>query len=213
MTSNSIKVPILSAQKIASLVEEFCKTYNIDRTDIPVDVESIVEFDLKLELRPEKNILKNCGVDALLLSDRKTIIVDLDRYMQDNLQNRLRFTIAHEVGHYVLHANVYDQAHFSSVDEWANFIQSISDEDYNWLEWHCHEFAGQLLVQGALLKSKFERGVQEARRRLIGTEFEDLATLPEPVIETLAGLIGKDFGVSGEPIMKRLKREKLWTND
>jgi predicted Zn-dependent protease with MMP-like domain len=195
------------------MASEFCQKHNIDRTKIPVDVENIVEFDLKLDLRPQKGVLKRSGVDALLLSNRKAIIVDHDRYMQDSLRNRLRFTIAHEIGHYILHEKVYEQVQFESVEEWANFIQSISEADYNWLEWHCHEFAGLLLVDGALLKQKFEEQVERIWQKLKGTEYEKLTILPEPVIETLAGEIGKDFGVSGQPIMKRLQREKLWTSD
>ncbi|MDR3615548.1 MAG: ImmA/IrrE family metallo-endopeptidase [Candidatus Obscuribacterales bacterium] len=213
MASNKINVPTLYAHDIRRIASEFCQKYNIDRTEIPVDVENIVEFDLKLELRPQKDVLKRTGVDALLLSNRKAIIVDHDRYMQDNLRNRLRFTIAHEIGHFILHEKVYEQVQFQSVEEWANFIQTISDEDYNFLEWHCHEFAGLLLVDGTLLKQKFEERVQQIRQKLKGTEFEKLTVLPEPVIETLAGEIGKDFGVSSQPIMKRLQREKLWTND
>jgi hypothetical protein len=208
-----IKVPILSAQAIRRKVEEFCTTYKIDQTNIPVDVEAVVEFDLKLDLRPEKGVLKRSGVDALLLSNRKAIIVDLDRFMQDNMRNRLRFTIAHEIGHYVLHGKVYQDVSFESVEEWVDFIQSISDDDYNWLEWHCHEFAGLLLVEGNLLKQKFESRVQSVRARLKGTEFEHLAALPEPIVETMAGEIGREFGVSADPVMKRLKREKLWTPD
>ncbi len=208
--SPQIKVPILSALAISLRVDEFCKQYGVDRTQVPVDVEAIVEFDLKLDLIPEKGVLKRSGVDALLLSNRKAIIVDLDRFMQDNVRNRLRFTIAHEIGHYVLHEKVYENVSFDSVEEWITFIQSISDEDYNWLEWHCHEFAGLLLVESNLLKQKFNSRVQAVRAKLKGTEFEHMDGLPEPVVETLAGEIGKEFGVSAEPVMKRLRREKLW---
>lgn len=213
MATNKITVPTLYAHDIKRIASEFCQKHNIDRTKIPVNVEDIVEFDLKIELRPEKGVLKRSGVDALLLSNREAIIVDYDRYMQDNMRNRLRFTIAHEIGHYVLHGKVYEQVEFESVEGWANFIQSISDQDYNFLEWHCHEFAGLLLVDGALLKHKFEDRLQQIRQKLNGTEFEKLTVLPEPVIETLAGEIGKDFGVSSQPIVKRLQREKLWTGD
>lgn len=213
MTNNPIKVAKLSAARISLIVDEFCQNHNIDRTKIPVDVENIVEFDLKIELRPVTDVLRRAGVDALLLSNREAIIVDHDRYMQENMSNRLRFTIAHEIGHYVLHEKVYSETKFSSVQEWADFIQSIPDEDYNWLEWQCHEFAGLLLVDGDILKEKFEAKLKAAYEKLKGTEFEHLSSLPEPAIETIAGEIGKDFGVSSYPIMKRLQRLKLWTSD
>lgn len=191
-------------------MQEFCEQFQIDRRKVPLDVEVIVESDLKLELLPESGVFKACGADALLLSNRKTIIVDYDRFMKDSWQNRLRFTIAHEIGHYVLHEHVFKDVTFSSVEEWANFFESIPDESYNWLEWQCDEFAGRLLIEGELLRQKFDESVKEAKARAL----QQKTTFPDPIpewgVETLCGPIGQFFGVSAQPVYIRLQREGIW---
>jgi len=201
-----IVVPILSKTDIEKKVQEFCEHFGIDRTKVPVDVEVIVESDLKLRLEPEKGVASACGADALLLSHRGSIIVDYDRFMKDSWQNRLRFTIAHEIGHYVLHEDVYKCVHFSSVEEWADFFDGIPRPSYRWLEWQCDEFAGRLLIEGDLLKAKFE----QAKKKLHGTPYEGIEPLPEWVVEAMSEEIGKFFGVSFYPVYIRLQSENIW---
>jgi len=173
---------------------------------VPLDVEVIVEADLKLRLEPEKDVAKTSGADALLLSNREAIIVDYDRFMKNSFQNRLRFTIAHEIGHFVLHEDVYRSVNFSSVEEWAEFFDTIPSDKYSWLEWQADEFAGRLLIEGDLLKEKFE----EAKKKLTGTPYEHLNPLPEPVVEYMSEEIGRFFGVSYQPVIIRLQREGIW---
>jgi len=86
-------------------------------------------------------------------------------------------SIAHEIGHYVLHEDVYRAVSFSSVEEWAQFFDTIPRDKYGWLEWQADEFAGRLLIEGSLLKKKFE----DAKKMLAGTAYEKLDPLPEPV--------------------------------
>ncbi|MBI5173321.1 MAG: ImmA/IrrE family metallo-endopeptidase [Candidatus Melainabacteria bacterium] len=173
---------------------------------MPLDVEVIVEADLKLRLEPEKGVARASGADALLLSNREAIIVDYDRFMKESFQNRLRFTIAHEIGHFVLHEDVYRAVSFSSVEEWAEFFDTIPRDKYGWLEWQADEFAGRLLIESGLLKQKFE----EAKKKLAGTAYEKLDPLPEPVVEFMSEEIGRFFGVSYQPVIIRLQRENIW---
>ncbi len=42
--------------------------------------------------------------------------------MKESFQNRLRFTIAHEIGHFILHEKVHEGVQFSTVEEWAEFM-------------------------------------------------------------------------------------------
>jgi hypothetical protein len=70
---------------------------------IPVDVLAIVEFELGLEIRPVSRMREEEDIDALLLGNWRTLMVDLRHYMDDRYLNRLRFSVAHELGHYVLH--------------------------------------------------------------------------------------------------------------
>jgi len=202
----SIVAPRLSKTAIQKAVDDFRATYKKRGNIVPVNVEDIVEFDLKLELRPVAGIIDACGTDALLLSDRKTIVVDLYEFEHDNLRDRLRFSIAHEIGHFVLHAEVYRGVSFSSVDQWIEFMEGITDETYEWLEWQANEFAGRLLVPEDQLRREFAESI----KKLKGTPYETMDPLPEPVITTIARSICGKFGVSYKPVFSRIQRIGLW---
>jgi hypothetical protein len=204
--SKGIKAPFFKKSEIQGEVDAFCAKYKIDQQQVPLDVELIVEADLRLELRPESNLFKKTEMDALLTSNRKTIMVDLDRFTRKNLQNRLRFTIAHEIGHYVLHEATYKDVIFGSVDDWLDFFEDFPQIEYRKLEWHCDEFAGRLLIHRDLLRKKFE----ETRAKLKGTEWEKVDPLPVYVVEAMATEIAKFFGVSEQPVIIRLESEGIW---
>lgn len=204
--SKGIKAPFFKKSEIQGEVDAFCGKYKIDRQQVPLDVELIVEADLRLELRPEANLFKRTEMDALLTSNRKTIMVDLDRFTKKNLQNRLRFTIAHEIGHYILHEDIYKHVKFGSVEDWLNFFEEFPQIEYRKLEWHCDEFAGRLLIDADLLRKKFD----EARAKLKGTDWEKVDPLPVYVVEAMATEIAKFFGVSELPVMIRLESTGIW---
>jgi len=73
-----------------------------------VNVEHIIEHSLGLDIIPVHGIRKFEKIDAYLKSDRSAIVVDIEQYMdvQNRYENRLRFSFAHEIGHYVLHEYV-----------------------------------------------------------------------------------------------------------
>jgi Zn-dependent peptidase ImmA (M78 family) len=63
--------------------------------------------------------LREAGdVDALLLGDLKTIAVDQNYFLNERAQNRLRFSVAHEIGHLILHSDIFSKIQYSSIAEW-----------------------------------------------------------------------------------------------
>lgn len=91
---------------------------------IPVDIMDIVEFELGLEFRAVTSLRTDDDVDALLLGDWQTIMVDQGLFMDDRYSNRLRFSIAHELGHYVLHRTVFEQIPRATAEEWILFMRA-----------------------------------------------------------------------------------------
>ena len=75
-------------------------------------------------------------VDALLLGDFKTIVVDQNDFLNECAQNRLRFSIAHEIGHLILHQDTFSKIQYSSIDEWIAFFQRMPEDQYYWIEQH-----------------------------------------------------------------------------
>ncbi len=98
---------------------------------LPVEIGSIVEFRLGLDIIPVHALRAEIDVDAFLRFDLTGIIVDYDCYMEDRFQNRTRFSLAHEIGHFVLHKKIYNQLHKQlpnlSIMECREFILNMSE--------------------------------------------------------------------------------------
>jgi hypothetical protein len=127
------KAPFIDQQKCWAEADRFRQTH-WSSGDIPVDVLAIVEFDLDLEIRVSSGLKLDADVDALLLGDWKTLIVDQQQYMDSRFNNRLRFSIAHELGHYVLHKAVFETIPRQSPKEWIAFMVDMPEKEYSLLE-------------------------------------------------------------------------------
>jgi Zn-dependent peptidase ImmA (M78 family) len=71
-------------------------------------------------------------------------------------QNRLRFTVAHELGHWELHREYAARLTFASFEDFARHFKADDPSRY-WLEKEANEFAGQLLVPVERLREHFDR--------------------------------------------------------
>ncbi|WCL50812.1 ImmA/IrrE family metallo-endopeptidase [Leptospira sp. GIMC2001] len=149
------KVKYLNKDELHCKVEDFRGQYWPQ--SFPVDIEIIIERHLKLEIIPLPNLLRDGGTETYLTSDFKKIIVDSELYNNDRLLPRLRFGLAHEVGHYVLHRSFYGSYDVNSCEDYRNFISNLSESDYSRLEWQANEFAGGLLVSKKDLVDELEK--------------------------------------------------------
>lgn len=199
------KAPFIKIDEIRGTVEEFRKRYWPQDT-IPVDIFEIVEFELDIEIRTVFNLKEAGDVDALLLGDLKTIVVDQNDFLNDRSQNRLRFSMAHEIGHLVLHQDTFSKIQYSSVGEWIAFFQQIPEDQYTWVEQHAYEFAGRLLVPREKLLEKLDEAVALAKN----SGFDAWDSSGDSTRQFLAHGIARYFGVSDQVIERRLIRENLW---
>lgn len=201
----SFRAPFIPLAQIRAEADAFREKYWAEKS-VPVDVMGIVEFDLQMEIRPVAGMREELDVDAVLLGDMQTLVVDLGHYMDDRMQNRLRYSVAHEIGHKVLHADIYRAAGVASAEEWLHWFQSIPDDQYSWLEQHAHEFAGRLLVPPERLMSELAGAVERARQ----TGFVSWDSSGDAAREYIASSICRVFGVSSQVIEKRIDRERFW---
>jgi hypothetical protein len=201
---SSFKAPYIDQQKCRNEAERFRQAY-WPSGEVPVDVLAIAEFDLGLEVRPVAGLKEEADVDALLLGDWKTLIVDRQQYMEERFINRLRFSVAHELGHLALHKTVLASIPRASADEWVRFMQDMPEKEYGLLEYHANEFAGRLLVPCQHLKQVFEHVLRD-------TEAKGLAKqkLTDDHLAYLCIPLARHFAVSQDVIERRLTREKLW---
>ncbi len=197
--AEEIKVPFNSYDSIKKKAELFLEKYHPSGT-IPVPIEEIVEFDLKINIVPLPGLHKDMELDGFVASNLKEVYVD--ETACDAYPSRYRFTLAHEVGHIVLHKKIFQQANFSTFSEWIEFGNSIPEKDYGWLEWQAYCFAGLVLVP------------QEHLERLTSKYVKHAGALLKPnwdyVWEIIAAKLAKEFDVSKEVIEKRFYYGKIY---
>jgi Zn-dependent peptidase ImmA (M78 family) len=152
-----MQIPFFNNQELKQRADEFRIKHWSEV--VPVDIEQIIESKLKMEIIPIPGLYKQCNADALISSDWKTIYVDNDNYIDDRYYNRLRFSLAHEVGHYILHQELYSTFNIKSFEDFYNIIDQLSDE-YGIIEGHANRFANFLLVPRQELEIEKDKVLQ-----------------------------------------------------
>jgi hypothetical protein len=205
MQPRDFKAPYLKRAQIWIKADELRSRFS-SCAKLPVPVLDLAEFDLGLELFPKAGMRQAGDIEALLLGDLKTIVVDRDAFMDPRAENRLRFSVAHEIGHLMLHAELFRQLRHASIQQWVEFILSIPETEYDWLESHAYEFAGRLLVPPDALRETFHGALNVAEQ----AGFTEWDTTGETALGFVANHICRRFGVSAEVIARRLRIEQLW---
>lgn len=112
---------------------------------IPVEIEKIIEIKLKIKIVPIPELFKLCSVDSQISSDFSVIWVDRDNYLSDGT-NRLNFSLAHELGHYILHKDLFVSFGIKNIEDVFNFIRDIPDKQYSFFETQANYFASYFLL-------------------------------------------------------------------
>jgi Zn-dependent peptidase ImmA (M78 family) len=149
-----MRIPFFDNKELKQKADEFRFKYWGDM--VPVDIEQIIEFKLGIEIIPIPGLYKQCNADALISSDWRTIYVDNDNYLDDRYYKRLRFSLAHEVGHFILHQDLYASFNIKSFEDFYNIIDQLNNE-YGIIESHANRFANFLLVPRETLEIEKEK--------------------------------------------------------
>lgn len=175
---------------------------------LPVDVFSLVELQLRLDVIPFDDLQAKYRIDAALTQDFTGMYVDAESYVFWERgpvwkQNRLRFTVAHEIGHWVLHRDYAAKIKFGSFDHFARHFKGDDPARY-WLEQEANEFAGRLLVPVERLRELFDQFARQIVAIMPNwLQSEDLRI-------KFAEQVAPRFGVHIQSILTRLDREGLW---
>lgn len=206
MEPNEFECKWIDKNEIWKIADEVRSTYWPEGI-LPVNVETIVEARLGLYPDPLHDLFSTTDMDAYLKMDLSGIVVDYDRYMNEKYANRIRFSFAHELGHYFLHKDLYSKINLISAQDWKYFIINIPEIEYRDFEWQANEFAGRLLVPRTELVSEVEKVVEIIKtKNLLGFLKDD----SDAVLSRVSPALCKVFGVSTDVIEKRVKREGLW---
>jgi Zn-dependent peptidase ImmA (M78 family) len=161
-----------------------------------------------LDIEPIHDLQSQLDMDAYLKVDRSGIVVDYDSYMNPKLTNRLRFSFAHEVGHYFLHSDIYAQLDIKTPEDWKEFTNNLPESEYANFEWQANEFAGRLLVPYDTLKSEASKVYEIIQN---DADLKDYLNRDhDAVLSRVAPSLRRKFGVSEAVIETRVRREGLW---
>ncbi|MEI8226346.1 MAG: ImmA/IrrE family metallo-endopeptidase [Bacteroidota bacterium] len=196
----------LTLEKIRETAEEFRGEHVFDNS-LPVDIEHVIEATMGISIIPIENLQKLCDMEGFISKDFKTIYVDKDLYIDNRFYKRVRFTIAHEIGHLVLHRSSIDGLKFNNETDWISFRMGINDETLGWFETQASEFAGRLLVPLDQLVESFK----EARSIIIKkyNSWNAPKIDEEELFSHIAPMICNKFDVSADVIERRLRKENV----
>lgn len=200
-------VPILSRKEIENIAESILMDYDPSILSSPkaLDIEDMAENYLNLimdyqDISKDKNILgmtvfNDCYVPVYDMENKEyvkifsregTIIID-NSLLSYNQARRGRFTLGHEIGHWLLHKHKYsynsnqicffdDDLHHKEplikcrtqyIEIDSSFVKKLKT-DKDWIEWQADNLSASLLMPRAtfcdVANSKFiEHGLVEKR--------------------------------------------------
>jgi Zn-dependent peptidase ImmA (M78 family) len=192
--------------KIWDITEKFREDY-IHNEDIPVNIENVMQSAMGIQIIPVENLQLACSIEGFISLDFKYIYVDKYHYSTDIYYKRIRFTIAHEIGHKVLHRNIIDKIKFQTLNEWIAFRMNLAEDSLGWFEWQAYEFAGRLLVPINKLVDNFRTARNEILKR--NTSWKTPAIDDAEIFTLVSPIIANKFDVSMDVIERRLNKEEI----
>lgn len=196
-------------EEVWEAVEQFRRQYLVgELAHLPVDVFTLAELEFKLDIIPFDDLYEKYEVDAALMQDFSGIYVDAEAYIiWENgprwKQRRLRFSVAHELGHFVLHREIAAGLSFKTYDDFAVWTKGNHGQQYT-LEQTANEFAGRLLVPVGRLQAAFEV-FSEAAKNVIPNWYSSTE-----MRHSFAEKLRDQFEVNTPVIETRLEREGIW---
>lgn len=200
--ADNLRVEYLSHEHLRKRAAEWLLRYHSSGA-IPVPIEEIIDVQLKIDIVPVPGLRGSFDVEAFITSDMTAIYVD--EHIYQHVENRYRFSLAHEIAHAVLHQKVFRQFSFGDIAGWKAMQRSLPEREYQWLEWQAYAFAGLLLVPSDALAEQFRGAIKLAEE--VGVSLQAASEVAQNMV---AGSLARVFKVSTSVVEKRLAAEKLW---
>jgi len=199
----TFKAPFISDETLRREAEAFTEKYNPSRI-IPVPIDVIAERDFDIDIVPLPGIQDNFDTVAFISRDLTTIYVD--EYILQKRENRYRFSVAHELAHRVLHADVFRQLSFDSIASWKDVVtNTIPEDQYGFVESHANTFAGLVLLPQAELRQAFSQAIDRAKQA--GVDIIGAGFVARDIIESY---VGREFSAAQKTAHIRIERDGLW---
>ena len=173
----------------------------------PIDVFFIVDVIMRFDVIDIPDLMADLRMDAAIMPGEKAIYVDRDAIQgwerRDRwIERRLRFSVAHELGHFLLHREYQEGIQFANFDQFKRWI--VEHHRNNRLEDQADEFAGRFLVPPDILQEEYDR----FQKKLAAADpsWHEIEGMRTHVAKTIA----PRFGVNYQVIETRFAREGIW---
>jgi hypothetical protein len=187
-------------KELSRVAQDFLATHH-PSGELPIPLEEIIEFELGLDIVPVPGLMTDLDVDAFITADLKEIRVD--KYIQEKVLTRYRASLAHEVGHRLIHEDFFKDLRFTTIAEWKAILASLPQAEIDKLESQTRCLGALILVPPAQLKEQFDLAIAKLPG---GMRVEKLT---EKGQEIFAGGLAQPFEVSPALMLKRLRQDRL----
>lgn len=178
-----------------------CLDKHWPKFELPIPIEKIIDVNIGIHIDTIPGLYKNYELNGFLTADRTTIYVDETQY--DQYYKKCRFTLAHELGHYVLHKECYNNLP-SSVEDYIKWRLSIPQEEISWFEIQAHWFAEQILIPRNQLMEKCIATVGKYKNEILELiRYNSRSSFWSYASDEIA----QDFEVNPPAIERRINRE------
>lgn len=156
-----LQVPYIPEAKINHLADSFRKKFS--KSKVPINIEEVIEVSLGIDVIPTPDLKSRCDTDALITSNWESIYVDKKIYMDERYTCRMRFSLAHEIGHYILHRSIWEKIKIGSIEQFYEFHGNFSPEQYGFLETQANKFAAAFLIPKDVLLQERDKQIAKFR--------------------------------------------------
>lgn len=193
---DDFEVPFMPYDEIREQADNFLSEHDPDHS-IPIEIEWIAENSLGIDIVPVPSLHLSLDTDGYITGDLNEIHVE--EYVYSNRLPRYRFTLAHEIGHAILHSDLYDHVHFDTIDGWKSFVGNFPERFRVRYETQAYHFAGLVLVPLNDLLEQVELCFHQIQLGGIDPTSNQSSVWP-----TVITVLADKFFVSRDVIQKRL---------
>ena len=108
----AIKAPFLPYDSLRTQADDFLSRYYPSGT-IPVPIGNIVEFQFGIDIVPIPGLQESFDTDSAISKDLNTIYID--DFVFNNRKRRYHFSLAHELSHKLIHAEIFGKLSFLGI--------------------------------------------------------------------------------------------------
>lgn len=204
--ANVPKIKYLSKEEIET--KALSLHPNKSLLDFPFDIEIYLTKEHGYMIAPSSNLEGRCKVDTALITCKKLIRIDQQIY--DNQYRRACFSMAHELGHLILHKKYISYIEnklrsCNKTDEYKPIINNsfLEDKSYHRAELQADLFAGAILAPKDFLKESMLHLIQERKTKNKSDKLSDNDR------DIICNDLSHQFGISKLAVPVRINKAEL----